>query len=304
MVAAVLIFGLFGAVLWYAYVDLAGLGASGPPPLVRAEAGPIKRDPDDPGGMDVTNRDAPSARILEEQAEPVRRERILPRADLAPPQPEPAPSAGEMAAGPPQPAPDAPAAPVPPNTTRPMESAEELPPALAAPEPPAGPTVIAAIEPEVAIEPLAAGDPPIEPLDPGVTPEGQTVVPAPAPRAATEAPPVLPQQGSQAARSTTVPQPAEATAPVRSAPAASPIFRVQLGAFRSDVAANQAWIDLQRRNRPALGELRASVLAAETSSGTFYRLQAGPLTSRDAAAQACAQVKQAGSDCFVVGPLP
>jgi cell division septation protein DedD len=329
MIFALMVFAVFGAVLWYSYVDVMGIGAGGPPPLIRAEAGPIKHAPDDPGGMSLANRDSPAARILEESVEPIRRERILPRQDLAPPQPEPSPLTAELGTQPPPPpepsplsvppdgeaplpvpVPDSAEAPVPPaansNTERPIESPYELPPALDAPEP--APTVLAAIEPEVAIEPLAAHDPPLEPLDPGVTPEGQIPIPAAAPRggglsasqSATGAPtgpePLASQQGPARV--------ATSTAPVRSAPAASPIFRVQLGAFRSDTAANQAWIDLQRRNRSALGELRASVLAAETSSGTFYRLQAGPLTSRDAAAEACGQVKQGGNDCFVVGPLP
>lgn len=303
LVFGFLVFGLFGAVLWYAYVDLAGVGASGPPPLIRAEAGPIKYTPDDPGGLSTSNSNSPAATIFEGKPDTNRAETILP-----PPEPAPMATADEDAAMTPEPAPEAPMAPQPPTRDRPLESAEELPPPLAAPEPPAGSNVVAAIEPEIAIEPLSAGDPPLDPLDPGVTPEGQIVVPARAPRAAATPAPVATAPALATTARNATSQVANATptasAPVRSAPAASPIFRVQLGAFRSDVAANQAWIDLQRRNRPALGELRSSVLAAETSSGTFYRLQAGPLTSRDAAVQACSQVKQGGSDCFVVGPLP
>ncbi|HET6469346.1 MAG TPA: SPOR domain-containing protein, partial [Geminicoccaceae bacterium] len=99
--------------------------------------------------------------------------------------------------------------------------------------------------------------------------------------------------------------PPRATAPAgRSAPAAGPIFRVQLGAFRSDAAAGQAWRVYQGRHPAVLGDLRASVVLADTSSGTFYRLQAGPLPSRDSAVRACNQIKSAGGDCFIVGPLP
>ena len=64
---ALAVFAPFG-VLWYAYVEVMGLGASGPPPLIRAEAGPIKRAPDNPGGMEIPNRDSAAARVFQETA--------------------------------------------------------------------------------------------------------------------------------------------------------------------------------------------------------------------------------------------
>ena len=79
---------------------------------------------------------------------------------------------------------------------------------------------------------------------------------------------------------------------------------MQLGAFRSDAAANQAWNVLHSRLAGALGSLRPTVLEANTSAGTFFRLQAGPLPSRDGAVRTCAAVKAGGNDCFIVGPLP
>jgi cell division septation protein DedD len=92
--------------------------------------------------------------------------------------------------------------------------------------------------------------------------------------------------------------------PAHSAPAAGPIFRVQLGAFRSEGAAGQAWLVYQQQHTDVLGSLRSNIVIADTSSGTFFRLQAGPLPNRDAAARACTQIKSGGGDCFIVGPLP
>jgi cell division septation protein DedD len=283
--AGVVVFGLFAAVLWFAYADVIGLGGGGPPPLIRAEAGPYKRPPDDPGGMAIAEA-SPVERIIADQVEPYRRERLLPAQDLPiselPEEPldelplttavEPAPATG---------------------------ASGDMGPALIAPEPPAT-TTLAAAPAATPLAPLAAREPESPPTATAPPAGGEAmIVPAPAPRAT-----------ERTASPRTV-GPAQATAPrtaavepVRSAPAAAATFRVQLGAFRTEAAAAQAWSDLQRRNRSALGHLRPSISAAQTSSGTFFRLQAGTLGSRDAAVQTCAQLKAAGNDCFVVGPLP
>jgi hypothetical protein len=326
------VFVLFGAVLWFAYADMVGFGASGPPPLIRAEAGPIKRLPDEPGGMELTNVDSPAARIFEEQAEPVRRERILPREDvgLLPPTP-PAdlptvadgPQVAELAApvdgvepvGDPAAIASTPLTDGATTLDRPMESAEDLPPPLEAPEPSAA-AVVAALEPERDVGAVndGAADP-NEPPPVSVMTRGELtrVLPQAAPRQpevltapVQPDPPRAPPAATTPAPTRTATREAapETSAPIRSAPAATPIYRVQLGAFRSDQAASQAWIDLQRRNRGVLGSLRPNVIAADTSSGTFYRLQAGPVRRRDMAVETCAQVKSTGNDCFIVGPLP
>jgi hypothetical protein len=288
-IAGVIVFGTFAAVLWFAYADVIGFGASGPPPLIKAEVGPIKRVPDDPGGMVISER-SPATGIFEEQMEPVRRERILPRQEvpmpLPPPQPPPA---GDGAAS----APAGPAPPTPPNP--PAVVAEQL----LAPEPEPAPSTDDAVTTSQ-VAPLAAREPepapgaalPAEEAPPAT---GSVPMPSPAPRPAAQAA-AEPTRGE--------PSPSVASGPARSAPAASATFRIQLGAFRSENAASQAWSDLQRRNRPVLGDLRPNITTAETSSGTFFRLQAGSLRSRDAAVQTCAQLKAAGNDCFVVGPLP
>lgn len=302
------VFAVFAAVIWYAYVEVMGLGAGGPPPLVRAEAGPIKRAPDDPGGMEIPNRDSAVARVFEETVDGVRRERILPRQDTAQILPEPEPEPPTPAAQP------APSPPVPDSEPAqagsigaPIErlaAREPEPPAAEAAAPPAArPSITVTNQPPPAREaaprsttpPAAAGTPP-QPSAPRPLTPPPAAQPAP-PRVST--PPAPPPQPQTAART-----PPAASPPARSAPAAGPTFRVQLGAFRSDAAANQAWNLMQSRLGNALGGLRPTVLEAQTSAGTFYRLQAGPLANRDSAVSTCTQVKAAGNDCFIVGPLP
>ena len=272
----------------------------------------MKRAPEDPGGREIPNRDTAVARVFEERSDGIRRERILPRQDTAavPPEPEPEPEAEQLSA-----------APVPPPVAEPA-------PATAAPS--STPTATAATPPAtspaptVPVERLAASEPEA-PVSPGTAPlvsrQSITVTavpPAPptpprqlAPPPAAAAP--QPVRPPQAAAPVPAPQPPPAqtaartppaTPPARSAPVAGPTYRVQLGAFRSDAAANQAWVALQARLGAPLGGLRPTVLEASTSAGTFYRLQAGPLASRDSAVQTCSAIKAGGNDCFIVGPLP
>lgn len=59
-VAAVVALGAvaaFGVGIWFAYDQGVKRGASGAPPLVRAEQGPSKIAPENPGGMQVPNQD-------------------------------------------------------------------------------------------------------------------------------------------------------------------------------------------------------------------------------------------------------
>ncbi|MDQ8755273.1 SPOR domain-containing protein [Sphingosinicella sp. LHD-64] len=79
--------------------------------------------------------------------------------------------------------------------------------------------------------------------------------------------------------------------PTTPAPAAGGRWRIQLGAFSSEANARSAWNAVRSR----LPGLEPYYVRA----GTVFRLQAGPLASRAAAAQACAAARQA---CFPVAP--
>jgi cell division septation protein DedD len=114
--------------------------------------------------------------------------------------------------------------------------------------------------------------------------------------------------------------PPAAAAPVVEAPAAAPqrlarvdtttarqaigsgIYRLQLVAVRSEGGLTQAWADLRQRH-PALNAVNPQVERTDTSSGPLFRLQAGPFTSREAAANACGSIRAAGGQCFIVGPI-
>jgi hypothetical protein len=343
-----IIFLLSAAVVWLAYLDGIGLGADEPPPLIRAEPGPIKRLPDSPGGQDVANADSNVVTVFGRERDAPRIEQILPR-ETPPAVPPPTPPTPEpdqiMAAGdvPPVDAPATPAAGTEPPVTAtappdavpppgPIRPLPPSPPAAATPAGAAGPVETAALEVLEAPEPPTATTPPTAlPVIPSAALRPTATPPAEAPPAASATlrpaatPPAAPAPAAPRRLAAVAPadEPARAPAPAappaartaarppaaeepagRSLPAAGPIFRVQLGAFRSDAAAGQAWRIYQRQHQAVLGDLRANVVVADTSSGTFYRLQAGPLANRDAAVRACGQIKSGGGDCFIVGPLP
>jgi hypothetical protein len=77
---------------------------------------------------------------------------------------------------------------------------------------------------------------------------------------------------------------------------------VQIAAVSSREAAERGWSQLQSRHPDVLGSLRLRVDEARLASGlTLYRLQGLGFPDRESAAQACARLKAAGTECFVVG---
>ncbi|MFD2262625.1 SPOR domain-containing protein [Lacibacterium aquatile] len=262
MVAVVALVG-FGGIVWYAYSQGARQVAGETAPLIKADAGPMKVKPDDPGGLAVPNRDSLLLNNPGHSDAP-RVERILP----SPEQPLPVPQ---------------------PPAAAPTETAS-LPPAIGGSRPP----VAAPAAPPAAVVPapqtVATNSPPPKPVAPPAAPAAQPVAltppkPAPAPAAAP-----------------TAPKPVVATpAPVAAAPVASiKGAKIQLGSVRSVEAASSEWAKLQRTH-PELGSLSMQASKVDIAGkGTFYRVQAGPLADAGAASQLCGSLKAKNQDCIVV----
>ncbi|MCB1991490.1 MAG: SPOR domain-containing protein [Geminicoccaceae bacterium] len=327
LVAVVL--ALFVSVVWFAYQDMMP-GGDEAPPVVRAEVGPLKREPNERGGAPVVNEESVVVQALNEPDAPVRVERLIPRDESAPR------SAADVIPD------ELQAEPVPPETAEddsldalladlaegPKELREiepgdggavaSVPEEQQIPLVPAAPPVPAA-DP-VAPQPVAEAPRPIEeptpsaPAPPAPEASAPTVAAsAPEPTAATRAPAprTAPAPAAAPARTATT-TPARPAAPptprtqVAAAPAASgeltASYRLQLLAVRDEAAAAAAWSDLQRQHPSVLGGLRSRVEQANVGGNTFFRLQAGPFQGRDAADRACRVLQQAGSDCFIVGP--
>lgn len=92
--------------------------------------------------------------------------------------------------------------------------------------------------------------------------------------------------------------PAPEAAPQPTAPATG--VRVQLAAFKSEDQARGAWSNFQQRFPNELSGLPLIIERADLGTkGIYYRVQTGPLASREAAAAMCDRLKVQGQTCIV-----
>jgi cell division septation protein DedD len=150
----------------------------------------------------------------------------------------------------------------------------------------------AAPDPEIAAAPppKLAGPPP-PPAPPPVL-AAKTPAPPPAPPPATT---------ELAAKSPAPPAPPPV---VDKSPeiAVSAAWRIQLVSLRSQKDAEAVWTRVKKANTDLLGGLELRVQTAKLPKGTFYRVQAGPLANRAAAASLCGTLRSRKQDCLVVPP--
>ena len=99
------------------------------------------------------------------------------------------------------------------------------------------------------------------------------------------------------------PVPPAAAAPKPAAkPATQPGgVRVQLASLRSAEAARDEWTRLKGDNPDLLGKLTAVAVRADLGDrGIWYKIEVGPLPSKEAASRLCSQMKQRDLDCQLV----
>lgn len=79
-------------------------------------------------------------------------------------------------------------------------------------------------------------------------------------------------------------------------------YRIQLAAFRSPEEATQTWLKLQKSHNDLLGpfDLVIQKIDLGEPKGVFYRLQAAPLKSREAAESLCGDLVDRQVSCIVV----
>ena len=253
-----------GVIVWYFFGDRLSGGGEAGIPVVRAEEGPVRVRPENPGGMNVPDRDKliydrmqgmdvkpPVERLLPPPEAPL----PPPEAPLPPPKvPLPAPKAGMEAtaeAGQRQPA-----------ASRAVAKAKK-------PTPPA--PAVPTIEEVLAVKP-----------------------PSP--------PPLVPAGGKKA-KPVIEAKPAASSAPAKPAGSVQPkaIFQVQLAAVRTMKRAQQEWSRLRKNHSDLLGKFELSVIKADLGpgKGLFYRLRAGPLASKAAARDLCAKLAKRKVGCLI-----
>ena len=79
-------------------------------------------------------------------------------------------------------------------------------------------------------------------------------------------------------------------------------WRVQLASVGERSKAQPEWTRIQRRAAPLLDGLSPTIVEAALERGTFWRIQAGPLADREAAAGLCGKLRAQSLDCLVVAP--
>ncbi|HEX9568975.1 MAG TPA: SPOR domain-containing protein [Rhodospirillales bacterium] len=298
----VLVLAAGGAAGWYYYGDrLQQFWGSAEPgiPLIKAATTPVKVRPENPGGLEVPDRDKLVYDRLQGNAEGRGAERLLPPPEQPLPRPAPAaatPAPQPPAAGKPAAAEAPPSPPIKPVAKVPTEkdvAAAERP---ALPPPPPAPPTASKSSPGLTMSrrpaqteiPKAAAAKP-EPARP--TPEKLNVPESPAP----------PKDAVTTATAPSSPPPAT--------PAAVPTpsgrdYVVQLAAARSQEGAEIEWEKLRSKNQDLLGNLRLIVTKADLGQarGVFYRLRAGPIADEAAARELCSQLTKRQVGCLVIKP--
>jgi SPOR domain len=274
-----------------AYAYLKSQHATGPVPVITADSSPEKVKPADEGGMQVPNQNVQILDTINGQTNDQGAEKVLP----APEQPVAPPAANDAATA------QAPApaeTPAPANDNAPTVTDQPVPTVPAPPIP-------SASTPEPAVSGLAQTQDaqPAEPQQPATatskTAETQQAAPTPsapaktaeAAKAAAPTPPLV--------LTPTQTQTAAAPAAPTVQPAVGGTARIQLAAVKSEALALAQWAKFQKAHPDLLGALTLSIEKIDRSGTAYYRIQAGPLSDKNAAKDLCAKLKAQKQDCIV-----
>ncbi len=147
---------------------------------------------------------------------------------------------------------------------------------------------------------MAATAPPAQLVKPPPALRSQPMDTKPAPTV--QAPPahavsVAAQKSSAVAQTALAPPAAAIAAPPRIATGA---FVLQIGAYKSQSDADDAWKTYQAKHAALLSGFGESVQKADLGDkGTWYRLRVGSFTDKSAAAGLCDRLKAEGGACFL-----
>ena len=278
-----------------AFRDSTSLGGGTTPLVVQADKGPLKIQPQNPGGMDIPDQN----KQIYERGAPEKQTRIVNREE----QPVDVQQAARAIAA-------VPAAPAP--SLSGSGSSGIIPLSTATPGSTGGPAQTGSLaaslgEPKrvktVAIRPdgsvlsdagpakakPAASSSATPPARPSPTQTGSTQRDTPAAAPAPEAP----KTPTRVAALTT-----PSATPAPAAAAAGGGFAVQLGHRPSEEEARTAFKELQKKYPGELGGKAALIRKAEVNEKTVYRVRVGFSAKGDADAL-CGRLKTAGQPCFV-----
>ena len=289
-IAVVAAASAFGGVIWFAYHQGHDDGRPGMLPLVKAETGPVKVKPDNPGGQEIPFQDSTVYDRLNQNGQKPVVEKLLPPPEEPVIRTPPAPPAD--VAG--QPSNTQLAVTPPPADGLITQQAVAPPPqtATAALPPPVdlgAPTALAPTPGAIVIQPPAVA--PQKPVQVAPPPPKPVTIAAPKPESAKPPPPTSIAALINDAGAMPVPAAKTTTG--------SGSYHLQLSAVRSPDAVSEEWARLKRRY-PELAAMSSSTHKIDVpDKGTFYRIEAGPL-DETAAKSTCTRLRGQGLGCIVV----
>jgi hypothetical protein len=269
IVLALLVLAMFGGVVWMAYSYGVVHGRT-EPQLLAAAPGPARIAPANPGGAETPYK---GFKIYEQPAPPDD------EADATPPTAAPATTTAKVAA--PSPAVTAAAKPA-----APVEAPKAAAPApVAAVKPAAPPPVTAKPQPKLAVAAPVRMAPP--PESPATAPPKSLMSPAAKPVVA------KPVAAAPVAAKPAAVKPA-------AAPAASGSYVLQIGAYKSQSDADNAWRSYKAKHAALLAGYGPDVAQADLGDkGIWYRLRIAGFASKDVASAMCDRLKADGGSCFL-----
>ncbi|MBT4464634.1 MAG: hypothetical protein HOC60_08130 [Rhodospirillaceae bacterium] len=282
---ALLVLGGGAGAAWY-YKDTLLKGADMDEfPIIRAVEGPVKVRPENPGGMNIPDRDKLVYDRMKGATKPPRLERLLPPAEtpLAPPAPKPEPPKVEPAKV------EKPKAEMPKIEAKP-DLLNSVPESKPVPKP--APKAVAKAEPKPIVKPVVKPDP--KPAS-APTPVAKAV-PSPI-----QQPTTLPDTVKTAQKpSVEVMEPEQPP----QTDISSFAYKVQLGAVRSEELAANEWKRLLKKNNDLLGSYSMTVVRADLGpgKGVYFRLRAGPIAGEDVARALCKNLVERKVACLIVRP--
>ncbi|SFI21222.1 Sporulation related domain-containing protein [Albimonas pacifica] len=245
---------------------------SGQIPFLRAEDGPMKIVPEDPGGLKLERTDMAVSRIVGGVAGSAVEPGLAPQAEGLADEDQPQPYLT---------APD--------PLATPSDGAQD--PAAA---PDADPDAIERAVARALQEQQMGDDPTASQVEDEDESSSLSAVAAPPPPLRPRAPTRAEMAAAAAAAAAAIPAPTPAATSL-----ATGDIGVQLGAFNSQAIAESQWRRAQRRHEDLLSGLAHAVTTVESGGRTLYRLRAGPVADRGQAQELCAALKSRGDACIV-----
>ena len=278
IVLALLVLAMFAGVVWLAYTQGVARGRT-ETPVLTAQNGPARIAPQNPGGVEQPYK---GFKIYEQPAPPDH-------------EVDAATTPAVTAPAPAKPAPAPVTAAPPPAAAKPAIAAAP-PPALKAVQAPA--PKVAVVAPAPAKPVPAAIKPATAVAKPAAAPAGATVTKSTLPPPA--APPAA-ANGAPRSLALVSPKPAAVTpVPAATAASAGGEYVLQIGAYKSQAEADNAWTSYKAKHSALLSGASDNVQQADLGDkGIWYRLRIAGFPSKDVASAMCDRLKADGGSCFL-----